>query len=1058
MNEPEDHFTASAHRVKSAIVASLCAILIVLPLVAAPFARSLAWSSVASQDAEEPWAVSTGAEAEEGAPKPEGLGVRELPVLSPDLDSAIGDVPDRAFVHAQILGLIEQTDLTSAGLLLAQSLDTTGKLSLYSELAVSRISEEAIREHASQLVDLASLLSIESYAKAPTWSSPSLAILLSRRIAEHVDTCEAQLNYAYLRSLPHSMPPLSLDEDAVQAERAAQVAQFERAAATCGDDPTALFTLGMFQVAWPQERLACSQSEGALTVVTQDDLADARNTFERLVADHPDSPTGYLGLAEIASAVAGSGDKWVTRPFSARVAWKEALEHLSTARLYTSDKAVLVLQARALCMTGRCEEAANLLDQAGEIPSDGAWPDIVAGIYYGAGRTEDILALERAPMTSAARQFVPKILHHFFWGSTIWGLHSKEVGYINCGGATASNLGFLSNSQIQLLKSDSLESFQSWVVAIGRTDDEIIAGCASGGGKLAEPCIDSIVRLRNSGHTDRAERIARAWVELSDGVRSDSFLAYDHLGLVLLSAEKYDDAAAAFALALDRKQQPNLNPSGYLNNHEDIDTPRERILLREAYALNKAARPDEAEMILDEIRDTTSEGDSQYSRQVYWHNLYYTQLQLSDLFIQQERYEEALDALNSANAALDLRLWNTTHNGEEGVAANNTALVAIQVGDYGLALEKASAAVRADPASPVYLQTLADAKRHHAAQSGDTVTGNSCGLDDAIAVYEAALAADESSSVGWNNLGVVQAECGYRAAAAESFRNAVRASPDYAQAWFNYGSFLLVDGDWSEFLIAEGALGVAGGLDPSLRDLAPTLEADDYIYDSGLDLSQALPDEWKLGQHERRSAAPLTVLLLVVLLMRIVQAFITDRVSSEVAQAAMTGALSRPVSIRLPLIVGLVLSSALLVLLGPAESRERLVLAPIAVAAATLPTAFRRLRPLTENERVPLAMLATSALLMPLGVAVPPLPGGTAKSKATLAPIALGCLVLAAASTGFIAPIPLAHTTLLTLVAVLTTTLLPLPPYDGSQLGPIPSRLATVGLGILTIASVVGWL
>ncbi len=412
---------------------------------------------------------------------------------------------------------------------------------------------------------------------------------------------------------------------------------------------------------------------------------------------------------------------------------------------------------------------------------------------------------------------------------------------------------------------------------------------------------------------------------------------------------------------------------------------------------------------------------------------------------------------------------------DKGVAANNAALVAMRLGDYELALEQSEKAVSLDPASPVFLETLADAKRRATGEAGSGGDSSSdagetagtlesggnpgeiqCAFDDVIASYQEALAADSSSSLAWNNLGVVHAACQQGDEARQAFQNSIRANPEYAKGWFNYGSYLLVEGDWTEFLIAEGALGIAGSLDRALRDEGPALSTDEDIYDTGLDLSQALPADWKLGEHERRSAAPITIMLIVLTLFRVVTELAREDVLDRITSVTMNKVGSRFAHLALPGTVGLALSTVLLVVLSSAESKEQLLLIPVAFAAVALPSMIRAMGNSASAEVTPAPILVATAVLVPFGAALPPLAGARGSAnvsrwKAAAAPAAIAVLALVAVGVSLVASVPLERATLTALVAILTTTLLPTPPYDGAKLTGWRSQLATIGMGLIAV-------
>lgn len=89
-----------------------------------------------------------------------------------------------------------------------------------------------------------------------------------------------------------------------------------------------------------------------------------------------------------------------------------------------------------------------------------------------------------------------------------------------------------------------------------------------------------------------------------------------------------------------------------------------------------------------------------------------------------------------------------------------------------------------------------------------------------------------------------------------------------------------------------------------------------------------------------RSAAPITILLIVLTLLRIVTELAKEDVLDRLTNATINKASSRFAHLVLPGVL-LVLSTALLVVLSTAESKEQTLLIPVALAAVALPSMIR---------------------------------------------------------------------------------------------------------------------
>ena len=133
------------------------------------------------------------------------------------------------------------------------------------------------------------------------------------------------------------------------------------------------------------------------------------------------------------------------------------------------------------------------------------------------------------------------------------------------------------------------------------------------------------------------------------------------------------------------------------------------------------------------------------------------------------------------------------------------------------------------------------------------------------------------------------------------------------------------------------------------------------------------------------------------------------------------------------------------------------------MAAVGLPTAIRAVAGSGGAETTSLPTMFAAGLLLPFGAALPPLPAAalnkTSSSRLrSLVPVGIGLLMVAAVAVARIAPIPLGRATLLILIAVLATTLLPVEPYDGARLGKTGGRIATVGLAVIAMLQTVDWI
>lgn len=1020
-------------------------------MVMAPMAGSIAWASVQQEEAEP--GKSPQPDATAGA-KISDLGVRKLPILSPEIEARLGASP----LLSEVQTLIEQTasaiGIPGEAVREAVKADRRSAEPSTTQGLLDGMSAEAIAQHAVEIIDLAGLLIIEESDASSDWSmdasmsgdSQKSSAELLRVVADATGSCEATLAYGHSLSLIRPSSQLTSDRDereqamSLHADRVAEVLQ--HAHTTCGEDPTALWALGVFEVA----KVVDSQCSHRALSLDEYSLTDAETVFQQLQEAFPDSPAGLVGSAEVKIAQAGSNDFYAERPFTAKSAWEEASDLLGQAAQLTSSEVVAMRRAVALCGIGKCEEAADLLPQ--DLLASNAGQGILgdaADILLGAGRYEAALSLPsvRDVSNSPTREVIPTGESHYNLQGTAWGMAANPArGSSRCGSPWGQDHGFLSLYRRGWMAGTHLHYAQREAQILAADEAELVDMTRTSEGGDAVPILLAYEQW------ERAELVSQAWLEgATDEVALHA--ARSGLGVALIGQERYSEAIAVLSEATSPS---DLNETA--KSH-----------LRLGYALKKSGDLVGAEReyvtAVEYARYQPGTMESDPSADSYWGCL-----GLGEIYMEQNRDAESLQILLLAQEVAGGAKFGSQP--DTGVAANNAAIVAMRMGDFDIGLEQAEKALAFDPKSPIFLQTYADAQRRGAPPAPSSPVGTpggsesgpntddeqGCGaMEGLIQAYEAAVAADASSPVAWNNLGVVQAACNMQQEAVDSFKNSIRANPEYSRAWFNYGSYLLVDGGWNDFLAAEGALGIAGGLDKSLREQGPSVLPDDEIYDSGLDLSKALPPDWRLGDYERQSPGGFTAVLLFLALFRIVADLSKHRLVDKLTRIAMTGRAGRALSLSVPGAVGVAGSATVLVLLSQSEAKERLAFVPIAIAAVILPTAIRSLGVTRTRERTPLPMFLASVVAAPFGAVLPPLPAASENGswQRSVAPAVVGLLVIAAVVVAVTGGVPLERATLAALAAVLATTLLPLPPYDGSRFDGVSSGIATLGLAVLTV-------
>jgi cellulose synthase operon protein C len=187
------------------------------------------------------------------------------------------------------------------------------------------------------------------------------------------------------------------------------------------------------------------------------------------------------------------------------------------------------------------------------------------------------------------------------------------------------------------------------------------------------------------------------------------------------------------------------------------------------------------------------------------------------------------------------------------VLSNNAALAYLGLGDTSTAAALESKALAADPQDPVFLMTagfIAD-------RAGRVV--------QAARYDRQALNSDPGAFPAANDLGVELTREHQDGAAADALRQAVRASPGYALGWSNLGVVESKLGP-SRLLAAQGAFAMAHSLDPALQDRRPEMTIDASVYRTALDLSKPLPPRWSISQLQQPVPAAAAGLLALVTL------------------------------------------------------------------------------------------------------------------------------------------------------------------------------------------------
>jgi Flp pilus assembly protein TadD len=283
------------------------------------------------------------------------------------------------------------------------------------------------------------------------------------------------------------------------------------------------------------------------------------------------------------------------------------------------------------------------------------------------------------------------------------------------------------------------------------------------------------IGLANEGKWDEAVACFREAVRL----RPDYADAFNNLGNVLYFQKKLDEAIAAYEEAV------RLSPdhAGALSNLGEVLRHRGRLddalkYCRRAVELrpDMAAAHNHLGLALS-AKEQFEEAVAHCSEAVRLDpNLAEAHHGLGYALLQLRRVDEAVAAIETA-----LRLKPNLAE-----AHSNMAAALLRQGQVQEALARLQEALRLQP-------DLADAHVHQAQalwQLGQ--------FDEAAAAAAEVLRLKPDSAEGLNVLGVVHMKAGKPAEAVEDFGRAVQIKPDFAQAHFNRGLALLLQGDYRQ--------------------------------------------------------------------------------------------------------------------------------------------------------------------------------------------------------------------------------------------------------------------
>ena len=559
--------------------------------------------------------------------------------------------------------------------------------------------------------------------------------------------------------------------------------------------------------------------------------------------------------------------------------------------------------------------------------------------------------------------------------------------------------------------------------------------------------------LRWAGNLPAAKQAATRW-QAARG--EQSALPALRLGEIDFLMHNYNDAAAEFDLAVHLWILDDYNDS--------LDI--ERAELDWGAALLAAGRTTEAVAMLRTLDLSATQGyayEEKNSSDPDSSDLAVDFAAISYLACEQlGDYESRSDSLAAAvEDYTDALNWapkvqkqasglDEGANIQPEAAQNNEALAYLGLGDTRTATSLENEALAADPDNPVFLMTAG-------------FIADRAGRTALAARYDReALDSDPGAYPAANDLGVELTREGQDSAAEAVLGQAVGASPGYALGWFNLGVAESKLGP-SGLLASQGAFATANALDPALRDRQHQMTIDASVYRTALDLSKPLPPNWSISQLQQPAPAAAAGLLAIVML-----AFGLARAAGH-GGSTLAAQWIDPLSDRLrsaPVLrklhhpgwaMAATAASFLLAYLrrqaGPLEIAAYtggvIIIALLAIAARM--TVARRQGLTVTHETWPPALafgLAAGAFGLPwAALPVVRAERGDTKKLHLAAPIALAALSLLLFVESAWLHTPLTQSWAVAALIMSASTLLPVGPLDGAQVGKAGVLAATGVLG-----------
>lgn len=1009
--------------------------------------------------------------AESGvSPTSDSLGIRVLPLLSDHAYEEWKEDPGAAIEAASRRLLPDPTRTFKDVARYAKGyawwdpvndFTTKGTLDLGPASKAARLVVAANPQEADVLNLVAFLLLLyANYTEVPDSVTPEmrastelLAVALAHEADLHYQTCDSRLTFAYIMTLVPQNSPGPVDR------------LFDGASAVCGADVTPQVLRAYNNLAFASEGNGpmCGLEPNKITPRSWDLVV---RQFKEIQASAPDNPAGYIGEADTYRVAADILGRWGTQPFTVRAFTSFAATAYEEAKNRSSAPEIDISLARLESARGNWREALNVL---GSLPMELQQTEAVLALrsqaLAGERRFDEALATSQALDAQIQRNRKFSISPHRtlriysdayraeeLTGRTdsaaSWILHTEQCG----GPSLAFDGGHTPQSRVKYGENGWDRTLHYAVLAeewtLWRTlceGDEFPTACdvlvANGDASaMSESAVDYYQDLlRSIEDLDRAAAVLEEWA----GIHPEAPLAPDRLTEIRVLQERWTDAEAEGEEASRLHVEARDLGHWFSDSSGPFWTELRLAVVDRAQGNVEGAR-DRLQQLVRYLPKLDAKGYVSADSRL----LMYAEQELGQIAFDRGDYITAIDRMQRS-----IDYGHAAESNVEkvirGVQAQVASASALNLGKFEESRTFAQQAYDIDPYSPLFRESLAESERN---------------LDKsaAIASYQEALEQDRTLFSTWNNMGVLLLEQGRRHEAISAFEAAVAAKPDYATGWFNLGVAESSSVSISRFVRSQGAFGKAARLERKYRDHGRIPVVDEDVYDSGLDLSRPVPDNWELADNTRSRPSLIGIGLILVVLLRIIWALGSDWLMGHGVQRVMTfqrdrnNKFLRAMALRpRALWTSVVSLAALLVVCGVSGWSEllfALMLFPALLGAHALAIRLTSRRsPVRQESSVPASLL--SGLLAPLGMGfAPPAPLAHNQEVDIAARrsgvVVLGLLTALLGVAVWWSGVPVARSGALAALLITSSALVPVAPLDGAGLALSRTRELAVTLAL----------